>query len=148
MNLRRRNRHRLFTIEDANRALPLVRAIVRDLMPLWREVRDRQSRLEELTKHHQLAVRDEVSDELTQAQEQLEADAERLTVYINELRDLGAEPMGPEGLVDFPAKVNGRLVHLCWKFDEPEVRFWRELSDPTFERRNLVRALGGDQISA
>ena len=29
-----------------------------------------------------------------------------------------------QGLVDFPALIEGREVLLCWKDGEPEVAFW------------------------
>ena len=47
---------------------------------------------------------------------------------VEELRALGVEPKnGPEGLVDFPAMMEGRPVYLCWKLGEPEVLHWHDL---------------------
>jgi hypothetical protein len=34
-----------------------------------------------------------------------------------------------KGLVDFPARRDGRAVWLCWKVGEPTVEFWHELDD-------------------
>lgn len=32
------------------------------------------------------------------------------------------------GLCDFPCKLEGRIVYLCWKFGEEEIRWWHEVS--------------------
>ncbi len=31
------------------------------------------------------------------------------------------------GLCDFPAMLEGRIVFLCWKLGEPDVRWWHEI---------------------
>jgi hypothetical protein len=119
---------KLFTVEQVNSMLPLVRAIVRDLANLSREVVDRRERLAHLSSNRTLHADDPYQAELNQIEEELEKDVRRLRGYVEELRDLGAEPKnGIEGLVDFPAIIDGRVVYLCWKLDEPEVLFWHEL---------------------
>ncbi|MCA9249154.1 MAG: DUF2203 domain-containing protein [Planctomycetales bacterium] len=122
---------KLFTPEEANAALPLVRAIVRDLAGLSCEVADRRARLAALLSSRnsdELDQADPYSAELAQIQDELDNDTRQLQEYVRELRDLGVEPKnGPEGLVDFPAEMDGRIVYLCWKLGEPEVLHWHEL---------------------
>jgi hypothetical protein len=126
---------RLFTVEQVNAMLPLVRAIVKDLSALSHEVVDRRERLAHLLTGRPLEPNDPYRAELTQIEEELEKDARRLRDYVEELRELGAEPKnGIEGLVDFPTIIDGRVVYLCWKLDEPEVLFWHEL-DAGFQGR-------------
>ena len=58
----------------------------------------------------------------------MEKDSLRLREYVEELRALGVEPKsGTEGLVDFPALLDGRKVYLCWKLGESRVLFWHDL---------------------
>ena len=46
-----------------------------------------------------------------------------------ELASLGVEMKDPEiGLVDFPARLDGRIVYLCWKLGEETIDHWHELT--------------------
>jgi hypothetical protein len=130
---------RLFTIEQANAMLPLVRAITSDLATLGREVMERRHRLAVLTAGRDPKPGDPYSDELAQIELELEKDAVRLQEYIAELRALGVEPKGAlEGLVDFPAQLDGRIVYLCWRLGEPEVLHWHELEAGFSGRQSLI----------
>jgi hypothetical protein len=118
---------KLFTIEQANAALPLVRAIVTDLAQLSRDVIERRERLSHLLAGREIEEGDPYGEELAEIERELEQDTRRLSEYVDELRQLGVEPKnGPEGLVDFPAMMDGRLVYLCWKLGELEVLYWHE----------------------
>jgi hypothetical protein len=131
---------RLFTIDQANAMLPLVRAICSDLATLARDVMERRHRLALLTAGRDLKTGDPYSDELAQMESELERDAVRLQEYVNELKELGVEPKGAvEGLVDFPCELDGRVVYLCWKLGEPEVLYWHDL-DSGFSGRQPLTA--------
>ena len=137
---------RTFTVDQANATLPLVKAICQDLSSLSHEVVERKERLSVL-----LAGRDEKRDdlyrqELVQIEEELERDTRRIDEYVQELRDLGVEPKGGvEGLVDFPAMMEGRVVFLCWKLDEPELLHWHEIKEGFGGRQPLVVETGTQQ---
>lgn len=119
---------KLFTPEAANAALPLVRAIVKDLAELSREVVERRERLAALQTGRERSQSDLYAQELAQIEQDLERDTEQLQEFVGELRALGVEPKnGPEGLVDFPAMLDGRPVYLCWKLGEPEVLHWHDI---------------------
>src|SRR5262252_5376812 len=106
---------RLFTIDQANSMLPLVRAITNDLANLAKDVVERRHRLALLTSGRDLKPGDPYSDELAQMEAELERGATRLQEYVEELRELGVEPKGAvEGLVDFPSNMDGKTVYLCW----------------------------------
>lgn len=131
---------KLFTIEQANATLPLVRAITTDLAGLGGDVLDRRQRLARVAAGRNLKPGDPYSDELAQMQADLERDQQKLLDYIAELRELGVEPKGAiEGLVDFPSEQDGRIVYLCWRLGEPEVLFWHDL-DAGFAGRQPLTA--------
>ena len=146
---------KLFTVEQANRALPLVRAIVTDLAELSRDVVDRRQRLSHLTAGRDVLAGDPYGDELAQMAEEMEKDTVRLRGYADELRQLGVEPKnGPQGLVDFPCMMDGELVFLCWQLGEPEVLYWHRIEDGYAGRQPLTAdsvpdsALGSDTLGA
>lgn len=130
---------KLFTVEQANAILPLVRAITADLVQHSREVLERRERLALLTAGRGATANDLYSQELAQIEEELDKDSEHLQAYVDELRELGVEPKsGPEGLVDFPSMMDDRLVFLCWKLGEPEVLHWHELDAGFRGRQSLI----------
>ncbi len=130
-----------FTVSQANAMLPLVSAIVRDLVDLSKEVSDRRQRLEAVFPGRELHAGDPYDEEVVQVEQDLRADAERLHGFVAELRELGVEPKGPlEGLVDFPSELDGRVVNLCWKIGEAEVLFWHERDAGFADRQPLTPA--------
>ncbi len=134
---------KLFTIEQANAMLPLVRAIVQDLSNLSRDVVERRERIWMIRDERDPESMDLYSEELVQIEEDLEKDSLRLQDYVEELKQLGVETKnGPEGLVDFPAMIDGQLVYLCWKLGEPEVLHWHKLDAGFAGRRPLTAGAG------
>jgi hypothetical protein len=131
---------KIFTVESANASLPLVRAIVKDLADLSREVVERRERLALLLAGRERGSQDLYGEELSQIEEELEKDSRRLQEFVEELSALGVEPKnGPDGLVDFPATLDGRPIYLCWKLGEAEVLHWHEV-DAGFRGRQLLTA--------
>jgi hypothetical protein len=122
---------RIFTLEEAQRTLPLVRRIVTDIVADYRallamaehrdEQRDRGQRraaigIEQRTRH--LSGRIE----------------ERMT----ELSEIGCELRDWEnGIVDFRTYRVGREVCLCWKLGEPTIAHWHETCAGNTARKPL-----------
>lgn len=119
--------------------LPLVSAIVADIVELSRDVISRRERIVDLERRSNYDNAPRVyAEELRLVKDELQSDSQRLQSYVEELRDLGVEPKsGPEGLVDFPAVINGKSVYLCWKLGEPEVSHWHEM-DAGFAGRQPI----------
>jgi hypothetical protein len=109
---------RRFTLQEANRSLPLVTRIVRDVVNTHRRAMQLQAKLEAISP----------SKDIRALQEQLETMLERLQDYIHELDEIGVELKDYEtGLIDFPGRHQGRDVYLCWKMGEEQVEYWHEL---------------------
>jgi hypothetical protein len=114
-----------FTVEQANKTLPLVRKIVEDVVQQhkkWRET------ILELDLVASTARPDEPRDRAEELERQALALARELDGYQRELEDLGIQLKDRRlGLVDYPSEVGGRTVLLCWRLGEPEVQFWHEI---------------------
>jgi len=138
---------RTYTVEEANASLPLVGAIVSDLVRVSRQVIERRERLSVLLTGREADSSDPYREELAQIEEELAKDTRRTQRYVEELKELGVEPgNSTEGLVDFPAFIDGRKVFLCWKLGEPEVVHWHELGAGVRNRQPLAAASGsGDR---
>lgn len=132
---------KLFTVEEANAMLPLVRAITSDVVRLSREIVERRQRLAVLSAGRKLTEGDPYGDELLAGERDLHQQIARLQEHLDELTALGVECKGgPEGLVDFPSWMDGRVVYLCWQYNEPEISHWHELDAGFAGRQSLGAA--------
>jgi hypothetical protein len=137
--VRSRRKPTRFSVEEANATLPLVRAIVGDLVELGREVYERRQRLAVLLDGRPPGENDPYHQELVQIERELAKDNRRLSEFADELRQLGVEPAGAtEGWADFPAVVEGRKAYLCWRHDEPEVLYFHRRKAEHRRRRPLA----------
>lgn len=127
---------KLFTLEEAERTLPLVRRIVEDLLaeyPRWRQA---VSRYEVLTGGAR-ADWGETSD-LVAARELVTGHADRINRCLQELEAVGCVFKGFDaGLVDFYSMREDRLVFLCWRLGEPRITHWHDI-DAGFSGRQPI----------
>ena len=122
-----------FTVEEANRTLPLVRRIVEDIVKTYEELTERVAEARQTSPGG--------GDE-AETPPELEAEIRELTDrtngYIAELDELSALFKGPEeGLVDFYAMLDERPVFLCWKLGEEQIEYWHELEAGYAGRQRL-----------
>jgi hypothetical protein len=128
-----------FTLAGANKTLPLVSRIVRDLVaryPVWRELVDEY----ELMSSSQRV--DEPDPRVGQLERQVTAIAREIDGYVRELSELGAEVRIPydSGLVDFPGTHEGRTIFFCWRLGEETIEHWHE-RDGGFAGRQPIDSL-------
>ena len=114
-------KRKFFTVEEANNTLPLVRAIVRDVVQQYQSVQSLRERLSIMRRDVRKPANDVYSEEIAQSQAEHEAEEARLASLIDELSTLGVELKGPDGLCDFPSLHDGRVIYLCWRLGEPTV---------------------------
>jgi hypothetical protein len=132
-----------FTPAAANATLPLVRAIIRDVTELARELRERHESLAGALSAKRGGLSDAHQEELLEAQRELERGQDRMRDYERELQQLGVELKDYFiGLIDFPCRMDGREVYLCWRLGEPEVAHWHELNAGFAGRRKLMTPTG------
>jgi hypothetical protein len=124
-----------FTVEEANRTLPLVSRIVDDLVREHGMWEDKVREFELATVGASPARPDPIAELLQIEAQRLAKDIEG---YIAELAALGVicKGMGT-GLVDFPGEIDGRDVFFCWKLGEPSVQYWHEVDAGFIGRQRL-----------
>ena len=113
-----------FTVDAANRTLPLIRRIVSDAVRDYWRWQDKVRQYEEVAANRVVGAPNEDAERLERETAQLARDIDG---YVAEIRELGVEMKGFDtGLVDFPGEVDGRPVLLCWQLGEESVLYWHE----------------------
>ena len=129
---------RIFTLDVAERTLPLLRRILADLKQeydVWREA---------LAHYELLAGGSQAnagaSMKLIDARMAVSTAADRIDKFLAEIDSIGCLFKGfEEGLVDFYALREDRLVLLCWKHGEEHITHWHEV-DAGFPGRQPIDA--------
>jgi hypothetical protein len=110
---------RYFTVAEANALLPVLRPQVERLMRAWR-------RLSAVHEQVVALLERKPRDDLGGPPLSLAAaELVRLQSAMVAIQALGVELKDPAtGLLDFLALRDGVEVYLCWRYNEPSVRFW------------------------
>jgi hypothetical protein len=126
----------LFTVDQANRTLPLVSRIVEDIVSahtVWRE------RILELDLLASTARADEPEPRLGELEREVQGLARDIEAFERELGELGIALKDRRlGLVDFPSEMDGRRVLLCWRLGEDSIQYWHEIDAGFSGRQPLV----------
>jgi hypothetical protein len=118
---------RRFRLEEANRSLPLVSRIVRDIVATHQKVAHLQAQQPKQSKGTGKPQQHGANGNNT-AQKELETSVDRLQSFVDELTSIGVELKDYQtGLVDFIGRHQGRDVYLCWKLGETSITHWHEL---------------------
>lgn len=124
----------LFTLEQAHRALPLVKRIVADIVAQYRQL----ERLQTLRRKWLTQGREGAAAKLDRRAAE---GAARLNDLINEVNAIGCVVKDWEaGMVDFRTVHDGREVLLCWKLGEDRIRHWHEANAGASARRPIDAA--------
>lgn len=136
MSATRKTKKKYYTVEQANATLPLVRLIVRDITVLAHALREQHGRLARLQEEAEPILEADLED----AVDEIERTQEQMHAFERELQELNIELKDHLiGLLDFPARFEGREVYLCWRLGEPEVAHWHELDAGFGGRQKLAK---------
>lgn len=116
---------RIFTLDEAERTLPLLRRILTDLRNEYRVWQDALADYELLTGAAHAGEAE--SADLTGARRAVTDSADRISAYLGEIEAVGCLFKGFDaGLVDFYTLREDRLVFLCWRVDEEHITHWHD----------------------
>lgn len=135
------NAGRRFTVEEANALIPQLERQLEQLRTLYRRAREK---LIEMRRIRAVGRREDGTLIMAYDYRLAERDFQDLTARVRRLladiEALGCELKHVEaGLVDFPARIGGRDVYLCWKLGEPAVSYYHGLHEGFAGRRPIPR---------
>lgn len=120
-----------FSVAEANRAITLVRRIVTDIVREYACLRELHATCRRLEAEGNTA-------EAEEARRQYIRLTDRLSTLREELEEIGCELKDyASGLVDFPARLQGRDVLLCWVLGEETVCHWHEVENGAGSRQPI-----------
>ena len=123
-----------FTPSQANRALVLVKRIAADIVRRYARLGDLQEALDRTTGMAAEDLRGELLETI-----------EHLQTHLEELDDVGAELVDwSRGIINFPARVDGRCVLLCWELGQERITYWHEVEEG-FAGRQPIETLPAAQ---
>lgn len=113
----------LYTVDRANRTLPLVRRIVEDIVREHERWQDAIARLDLLM----ATSADTVDLRIVALEREVQTIARDIDAFQGELETLDIQLKDRRiGLVDFPTELDGRRVLLCWRLGEESVQYWHD----------------------
>jgi hypothetical protein len=127
---------RLFTINEANALLPVVRPTIEKILEIIWCLRAKS----------EIVIRAEQIDPETpnlmrrlQQNDEIAALIKQINDAVNEIQQHGCVCKGVEqGLLDFPCLLGEEIVFLCWQYGEPEITYWHRIEDGFAGRRPLL----------
>ncbi|MEN8151905.1 MAG: DUF2203 domain-containing protein [Planctomycetota bacterium] len=127
---------RVFTADEANRTIPLVRTIVGDIVRDYELV---ATMADEYKALRRLPNRDESHEErLNHLKTEMKTLSDHIDGFVKELGEIGCEMKDlSRGLVDFPAELEERRVYLCWMLGEESIEHWHEVTEGFAGRKPL-----------
>lgn len=137
---------RVFTLDEANRSLVFVRAVAADIVHKRRLL---EQYAHELKVHHE-RMRNSCGTDggaagLAAAQHFEEMDGmvnhlvDDIAYHAEELHRVGcvAKDMH-NGIIDFPAQVNGQAIMWCWQLNEPTIMHWHGIEEGFSGRKTIA----------
>ena len=129
---------KVFTIEEVNRLLPRVDAVLRSLVQAARQIQWYQDRTDVLDligasqikspEHREYMIGKKRLGELTADRDRLLEEMQRMGCVVKDFI---------KGQIDFYGAKDGRFVFFCWKLGEKRIQYWHELNTGTCGRRPL-----------
>lgn len=118
-------KQRFYTLNEA-------RATLAEVVPLLEELRDLKARLDTARvelEHINPAMRSNghgmkamvLEREMTESAARIVERASMISGLGIEVKDLD------QGIIDFPALRDGRVIFLCYRLGEPDIQFWHEI---------------------
>ncbi len=130
---------KIFSLRDAERLRAQLEPILIEAIDARRKLAELEEQLARLTERVQQSGGLMVSHEKA-ARQRLERNglAESIHSALEQIQSTGCVVKDLEvGLLDFPARINGEAVYLCWRLGEDRIRFYHS-QDEGFSGRKPI----------
>lgn len=127
---------RLMTLEEVNQLVPAMESHIQELHRLRDELSRKEVEIDALElvadpKKRKAKVLDEKLDDYNRSVAHFYEVVDEIQRKGGLLKDLDL------GLVDFYTRHEGRVVYLCWRLGEKEIKFWHEIGRGYRDRQPL-----------
>lgn len=119
---------KIFTVEEANRLIPRIGEALKELRHLRQEIESKKVEMDLLEIVGAPKQGFILESDMSQEMEFLNNLAIEFNKHLEALEDMGCQVKDlDQGLVDFFAVREARLVYLCWKEGEAAIQYWHTL---------------------
>ena len=128
------NQVKIFTLEEAESLLPSLSALIIEA----RVSREQIQKMEVEIDLEEIVQEAGASDRLDVRMEAYNNQVAEFYDLIDKIHEPGCFLKDVEmGLIDFYSMREGKVVYLCWKFGEPNITFWHEVTQGFGSRKVL-----------
>ncbi len=125
-----------FTIDEANALIPRLEMLMARTQRAALQLR---SAMHEHAEEEGGAEQRLTTADVLRLRPDLAATARELESAVEEIEALGCQFKGIDlGLVDFPTRIDGNTVLLCWQYGEKQITFWHRTDEGFAGRRPLA----------
>lgn len=130
---------RFFTLDLAQRLLPEVEHVMRELIRLKADYQSLETELQELARRIQMMGGTQLDPEQVRLkQESRKQTALRLKGQLERIQETGCLVKDLDtGLLDFPTLYRDEEVYLCWRLGEDRIEFWHGLTEGFRGRKRI-----------
>ena len=135
---------KLFTLEEAERAIPLVEQRLHQAVEAKRTAATIDRELQGIATKIHLSGGAEINPAaVLESRRKKDVAIQQLREAVEVLQQIGCLVKDLDiGLVDFPAALHDREVYLCWKLGEPRIDYWHHIDDGFSGRQPILDGFG------
>ena len=122
---------RTFTLDEAHTLLPILESLLRQAIQAKKTIEETDAELQE-TAHRVFLNGGTFLNVVHLARRKAEREkaVQRIKDALAEIDSIGVQVKDIDiGLLDFPCKVEGEIVLLCWKLGESKITHWHSTTE-------------------
>ncbi len=133
-----------FTLEEANALLPVVESLLEQVITAKEEAERLEGEIQSLRQRIFLSGGMTVDiASVARNRADAEAQVQKAKESLGEIDSIGVQVKDLDtGLLDFPCRIDGDLVLLCWRRGERRIEFWHTLESGFRGRQPLDERFG------